>query len=126
MSTVLFVDDDPDIRTLGRMALERVGGLEVVLAGSATEALEVAARARVDVVLLDVMMPGGGGPAVLGALRERTGAPVLFLTARVQERDLEEYREAGAAGVIPKPFDPMTLAAEVLRLARLPRRGAAP
>lgn len=119
MATVLLVDDDPDIRAIGRLALERVGRFEVVVASSAAEALEVVARTRVDVVLLDAMMPGESGPSVAGTIRERTEAPVLFLTARVQQRDLDEYRAAGAAGVIPKPFDPMTLAAEVRRLARL-------
>lgn len=120
MPVALLVDDDPDIRTIGRLALERVGGFQVVLASSGAEAVRALDRARFDVVLLDVMMPGESGPAILDALRGRTDAPVLFLTASVQPREVERYRAAGAAGVIPKPFDPMTLAADVRRLARLP------
>lgn len=115
----LLIDDDPDIRTVGRLALERVGGFEVALASSGAEALRALAGARFDVILLDAMMPGESGLALLARVRARVEVPVIFLTARVQQRDVEEYRAAGAAGVIAKPFDPMTLAGEVRRLAGL-------
>lgn len=117
MTRVLLVDDDPDIRTIGQIALEVVGGLSVVVAASGAEAVAAVRSAPVDLVLLDVMMPGECGPEVLEALRPLTAAPVIFLTARVQPEDVAGYRRAGAAGVIAKPFDPMTLATEIRRVA---------
>ena len=111
---LLLVDDDDDIRAIARMSLTRVGGWEVVPAASADEA-EAAARAQApDVVLLDVMMPDVDGPATLERLRPLIGdAPVVFLTAKTQQADLERLKRLGAAGVIAKPFDPMTLPGEV-------------
>lgn len=117
MRRVLFVDDDPDIRTIGQLALEAVGGFTVRLASSGAEALALARAEPFDLVLLDVMMPGECGPAVLVALRGLTAAPVVFLTARIQPDDVAEYLRGGATAVIAKPFDPMTLADQVRRAA---------
>ncbi len=84
--------------------------------GSGKEALAVAADWQPDLILLDVMMPVMDGPATLVRLREdaRTASiPVIFMTARAQAREVDRFRSLGAVGVIPKPFDPMTLAASV-------------
>ena len=67
-------------------------------------------------VLLDVMMPEMDGPATLRALRalaETAAVPMVFMTAKVQPKELVRYQEMGATEVIAKPFDPMTLAAQV-------------
>ncbi|HBP19967.1 MAG TPA: hypothetical protein DEA08_19545 [Planctomycetes bacterium] len=117
---VLLVDDEPDIRKIGTLALERVGGLEVTQASSGLEALELAVAAAPDVILLDVMMPELDGPATFSRLRELpelADTPIVFLTAKVQKNEVERYMELGAKGVIKKPFDPMTLADEVRRVA---------
>lgn len=117
---VLLVDDEPDIRKIGTLALERVGGLEVTQASSGVEALDVAVAASPDVILLDVMMPDLDGPATFSRLRELpelADTPIVFLTAKVQKSEVERYMELGAKGVIKKPFDPMTLADEVRRVA---------
>ena len=116
---VLLVDDEPDIRKIGTLALERVGGLEVTQAGSGTEALELAPSVAPDVTLLDVMMPDLDGPATFAKLRELPAladTPIVFLTAKVQKNEVERYLALGAKGVIKKPFDPMTLADEVRRV----------
>ncbi|MFZ5479454.1 MAG: response regulator [Myxococcota bacterium] len=115
----LIVDDDDDIRTIGRLSLGRVGGMQVIEAASGPEGLAVAARERPDVVLLDVMMPGMDGAAVYARLRElpeTAATPVVFMTAKVQRHEVERLMGLGAVGVIAKPFDPMTLADEVRRL----------
>lgn len=115
---VLCVEDDPDIRALMELALATVGGLRVTACGSGSEALALAPQLQPDIVLLDVMMPELDGTETLRRLRAdpRTAAlPVLFVTAKVQVHEVEAYRQLGAAGVIAKPFDPMTLAAEVRR-----------
>lgn len=117
---MLLVDDEPDIRTIGQLSLARVGGWQVHAASSGAEALEALPRFLPDVVLLDVMMPGMDGPTTLARLRELPeGArlPILFMTAKVQRQEVERYLALGAAGVISKPFDPLTLPDEVRRLA---------
>lgn len=116
---ILYVEDDPDIRAVAELALVDVGGFEVQLCESGQQALELVGNFEPDLVLLDVMMPGMDGPATLNALRNLDGGfdvPVVFMTARLQPAEIEEYRAQGAIGVIPKPFDPMTLAEEIRAL----------
>jgi two-component system, OmpR family, response regulator len=112
---LLIVDDEDDIRLIARMSLERIGGWEVVDVGSAEDAVEAARSGPLDVILLDVMMPGVDGPGALELLRPVIGSetPVIFLTAKTQAADRERLAALGAAGVIAKPFDPMALADEV-------------
>ncbi|MBX3273357.1 MAG: response regulator [Sandaracinaceae bacterium] len=119
LRSVLLVDDDDDLRLIGEMALVDVGGLVVHTARSGLEALELAAQARPDVILLDVMMPGLDGPSTFARLREQPATadiPVIFMTAKARQEELDRYQALGAIGAIGKPFDPMTLAATVRRL----------
>lgn len=112
LEKIMLVEDDPDIRTVAVMALEMVGGLQVEACESGAQALEKIAAYAPQLVLLDVMMPGMSGPEVLGALRARAdtaSVPVIFLTAKAQESEIQALRDLGALDVIPKPFDPMTL-----------------
>ncbi len=116
MAKILYVDDEPDIREVAQMSLELDDGLEVRACGSGREALPAAAEWRPDLILLDVMMPEMDGPATLEALRSdpaTSAIPVVFITARSQAAEVEALLRSGALGVIPKPFDPMTLAASV-------------
>ena len=117
--TVLVVDDDDAIRELTQIALEAVGGWNVVPADGGAAALALAREHRPDAVLLDVMMPDMDGIATFGHLQadERTrDIPVVLLTAKVNTRDRQVWDGLAIAGVISKPFDPMTLAADVRRL----------
>ena len=68
------------------------------------------------------MMPGQDGPAVLASLREEGGAcvPVIFLTAKAMPNEIERLKGLGALGVLTKPFDPMSLSAQVRSLLRPP------
>lgn len=116
---VLLVDDEPDIRRIGQLSLERVGRWQVVLASSGAEALTLAASERPDVILLDVMMPVDDGPTTLARLRQQPSTadiPVVFMTAKVLAPKARRWRELGAAGTIPKPFDPMTLPDDIRRV----------
>lgn len=113
---VLYVDDEPDIREVAAMAIELDPALEVRTCESGEEALAIAPAWHPDLILLDVMMPEMDGPATLAALRadDATAAiPVVFITARTQAHEAERFIGLGAAGVIAKPFDPMTLAGTV-------------
>ena len=115
LERVLYVEDDPDIRAVGTFALG-LGGITVKTCSSGDEAVAAAATFGPQLILLDVMMPGMDGPATLVALRglDATAAtPVVFMTAKVQPAQVAVYREMGAVEVIPKPFDPMTLAAVI-------------
>ena len=119
LSRILYVEDEPDIRAVAKLALEIVGGLTVELCGSGHEALEKACQFKPDLILLDVMMPGMDGPTTLEALRqqpETAALPIAFMTAKVQASEVERYTGMGAIGVVAKPFDPMQLAGTVKQL----------
>lgn len=113
---LLVVDDDDDIRALARIALERLGGHEVCDAASGAAALEAATACPPDAIVIDVMMPGMDGPETVRRLRAdaRTAdIPVVLLTAKVQTADQLRFAGLDVQGVLPKPFDPMRLAADV-------------
>ena len=119
LQRVLYVEDDTDIRTIASMALEVVGGLTLHACASGAEALAAAGAFAPQLFLLDVMMPGMDGPTTLARLRELPAmrdVPVIFMTAKVQASEVEQYKALGALGVISKPFDPMTLAGQVQAL----------
>jgi CheY-like chemotaxis protein len=112
ITTILLVDDEPDIRTIAELSLSQVGGWTTHLACSGAQAIELAAKLAPDLILLDVMMPEMDGVATFQALANGEATrdiPVIFMTARVQSQERERYVGLGAAGVIAKPFDPMRL-----------------
>ena len=116
LQRILYVEDEPDIQAIARIALEAVGGFVVKTCSSGAQALAEAEDFKPDLILLDVMMPGMDGPATLKALRQQaalSGVPVVFITAKVQSSEVEGYKALGAVDVIAKPFDPMRLASQV-------------
>jgi CheY-like chemotaxis protein len=114
---VIYVDDEPDIRTIVEMALALDPTLEVRIAASGREALRILDVEFVpDIALLDMMMPEMSGHDVLVALRGMpafAALPVLFITASARQSDVDRYIAQGADGVITKPFDPLALASTV-------------
>jgi len=113
---ILIIDDEADIRRIAHLALGRVGAMDVSEAQSGLEGLRKAEDTHPDAILLDVMMPGLDGPSTLAALRSNPATaniPVIFLTAKAMVSELTRLRALGAAGVLTKPFDPMTLAVQV-------------
>ena len=120
---VLIVDDEPDIRRIAKLGLARVGKMDVVEATNGNEALARAKEDHPDAVLLDVMMPGLDGPSTLARLREdpaTSAIPVVFLTAKAIAAEVDRLKSLGAAGVLTKPFDPMTLARELRAVLGIP------
>jgi DNA-binding response OmpR family regulator len=112
---VLVADDDPDILALVRFRLER-DGYEVLSAPDGEMALDLAMARTPDLAVLDVMMPRLDGYEVTRRLREHgptTTIPIILLTARVQEPDLERGFEAGADDYVTKPFSPQALGERV-------------
>jgi two-component system, OmpR family, response regulator len=119
LARVLYVEDEPDIQAVARIALQTVGGFTVQICSSGEEALREVKAFGPDLILLDVMMPGMDGPGTLAALRATPGleqVPVVFMTAKVQPSEVAQYKSLGALDVIPKPFDPMKLAEQVRRI----------
>ena len=119
LERILYVEDESDIRTVAKMALESVGGFSVLECSSGSEAIAAAPTARADLILLDVMMPGMDGPTTLLALRgiaATSATPVIFMTAKVQAAEIAAYRALGALDVVAKPFDPMEVSAEIKRI----------
>ena len=116
---VLLIDDEDDIRKVARLSLGRVGKMEVAEAAGGIEGLRKAEEDPPDVILLDVMMPGLDGPSTLAALRSSPrvrDVPVVFLTAKAMPAEIDRLRGMGVRGVLIKPFDPMTLAAQLRAL----------
>jgi CheY-like chemotaxis protein len=116
LQKILMVEDETDIQHIARVALEMVGGLQVEMCNGGAEALAKASAFAPDLIVLDVMMPVMDGPMTLARLREIDGleqTPVVFMTAKAQPEEVAGYRALGAAAVISKPFDPMTLATEL-------------
>jgi CheY-like chemotaxis protein len=110
----MLVEDDPDIRAVAHLSLTAVGGFTVELCPSGTEALAQAIAFDPQLVLLDVVMPGMDGPTTLARLRElpsMADVPIVFMTAQAQPEARQDYLRLGAADVVAKPFDPMTLPA---------------
>ena len=115
---ILLAEDEPDIRLVMRIALEDEGH-RVVMVDDGQAAVDVARADTFDVVLLDVMMPRLDGLGACQKLQEdpRTrGIPVIFLTARSQQFEIQTGLSLGALGYIIKPFDTFTLASEIANL----------
>jgi DNA-binding response OmpR family regulator len=112
---VLAADDDEDILELISFRLER-SGYTVLQARDGQEALEMARRSRPDLAVLDVMMPKIDGFELTRRLREdesTTRMPIILLTAKTQEGDVEQGFDAGADDYIRKPFSPQELRSRV-------------
>ena len=121
LDCILVVEDDRDIREVAKLALEQIGDLQVATCSKGADAFDTALELAPDLILLDVMMPGTNGVTVLGQLAdapETADIPVVFLTARAQPDELEEYRRLGVADVVVKPFDPMELPGRVVEAFR--------
>jgi CheY-like chemotaxis protein len=113
---VLCVDDEEDIRTILGLALGLDPELEVEIAASGPALLERARAEAWDGFVLDGMMPGMDGYEVCRRLKAdpaTAGVPVVFLTAKTQREEMARALALGAAACLTKPFDPMTLAAEL-------------
>lgn len=112
LNRVMCIEDDPDIRLILDFSLGRLGGYSVCLCASGQEALDKVDNFRPQLVLLDVMMPEMSGPQTLIKLRELAcmqGVPIVFLTAKAMQDEVEELLTCAATGIIVKPFDPVAL-----------------
>lgn len=115
MAKIVVADDDADIRDLVVFKLEQ-SGHDVVAVGDGAAAVDACRVEVPDLAVLDVMMPGMSGFDACRALRADpalAGIPVILLTARAQESDIEHGFSVGADDYVVKPFSPRELASRV-------------
>lgn len=119
LKTILYVDDEADIRQVVRVALGIAKGVTVHTCESGERALNLMLEIKPDLLLLDVMMSGMDGPTTLQRMRgspNLAGIPVIFMTAKAMPDEISRFREMGAIGVIGKPFNAMTLSERVFSI----------
>lgn len=112
---VILAEDDLDIQLVARLALKRAG-FTVKVVGNGREALAAVKEQAPDVILLDWMMPELDGPETCRRLKadpETVAIPVIFLTAKSQEAEIQRGLSLGAAGYVTKPFDALALGQQI-------------
>jgi two-component system, OmpR family, phosphate regulon response regulator PhoB len=116
MQTILIVDDQPEVLRLLELAL-RGEGRRLLFAGDGQSALDLARQNHPDLILMDVMMPGGidglQATRILKGDPETAGAQVIMITAKAQKEDRQEALAAGADDYVAKPFDIRDLRAKI-------------
>lgn len=118
LERILHIEDDVSIQEIARVALEVLGGFTVLTCASGASGLAAVASFQPELILLDVMMPEMDGPETLRQLQQLQvldTCPVVFMTAKIQPVEIDEYKRLGAADVIVKPFDPMALSDQLRR-----------
>ena len=124
LTRICYVEDDEDIQRIVRMSLERIGKMTVEVVGNPSVAIDAIVAFKPDLVMLDWMMPVLDGPALFRLMKQRpdtSALPVVFITAKAAQRDLDELRTLGAAGTISKPFSPKDLPDQLREIwAKLP------
>ncbi|GGP44337.1 response regulator [Shewanella algicola] len=112
LDKILHVEDDESIRVIVKMALVDLSGLTLVSCDGGQDALTKVDTFTPELILLDAMMPGMDGLQTLIELRKKPHCqhtPIVFMTARIQQAEKQQYLDAGAVAVIEKPFDAMSL-----------------
>ncbi|MYN07300.1 response regulator [Pseudoduganella aquatica] len=119
LNSILYVEDNPHVRGVAKMALEVIGNFKVRECSSGLAALRLGADFHPDLILLDVQEPGMDGVATLAQLRSiphLCHTPAMFVTGAVSAGEMARYVAAGAAGIIAKPLEPLRLAGQLRRL----------
>ncbi|MDP3267888.1 MAG: response regulator [Legionella sp.] len=116
LKNILYAEDESDIRSIAQIALEDIGGFSVRYCYDGHKVMEALMHYTPDLILLDVMMPEMDGPTTLRELRkieQCSKIPAIFMTAKIQNEEILEYKALGAIDIIAKPFDPLTLAESI-------------
>lgn len=116
LKKILYGEDEADIREIAKIALEDIGGFELMICKNGKEVLTNAKNYEAQLILLDVMMPDMDGLTALKELRNipfYKDIPAIFMTAKIQKNEIAEYSAMGVITTIAKPFDPVTLAEKI-------------
>jgi len=119
LNKILHIDDDNDIRAIAKMSLETLGGYEVISCNSCNSALKELENHTPDFILIDVMMPEIDGPETLEIIRKQDkfkDIPVVFMTAKIMDSEIERLRQRDINGIIKKPFDPSELCSQIQKI----------
>jgi len=122
---ILIVDDHREIRELVGRALTKEG-FRVTAVGDGKAMRHAMADARIDLILLDLMLPGEDGLSLCRGIRAESGVPIIMLTAKGEEVDRVIGLEMGADDYLPKPFNPRELVARIHAVLRRKPRGGPP
>jgi DNA-binding response OmpR family regulator len=112
LTKICYVEDDEDIQRIVRMSLERIGKMTVEVVSDPMVAIEAMKKFGPELVMLDWMMPGMDGPTLFKKMKEHAETkdlPVVFITAKASQQELDELLRMGAAGTVSKPFSPKDL-----------------
>ncbi|HUQ74927.1 MAG TPA: response regulator [Burkholderiales bacterium] len=124
LERICYVEDDEDIQRIVRMSLERVGKMTVEVVTDPMLAIAAITAFKPDMVMLDWMMPGMDGPTLFRKMKtdpQTASLPVVFITAKAAQRDMDELSSLGAVGTISKPFSPKDLPEQLRAIwAKLP------
>ncbi|HEY0162337.1 MAG TPA: response regulator [Edaphobacter sp.] len=129
MRQILIVDDEDDIREVASLSLEATAGWNVLTASSGMQGIAMAVEHQPDAILMDVMMPGMDGPTTFREMQKIAAIahiPVLLLTAKVQGVDKRRFSDLGVAAILFKPFDPLTLADQIVEALHWNRSAPSP
>ncbi len=116
---ILLIDDEETIQEVVQVGIEIEAGWQVAIASSGEEGINLAQNQQPDAILLDVMMPDMDGIATLSQLKANIKTrtiPVIFLTAKTQAAEEDQFQSLGVVDVITKPFNSMTLASQIAKI----------
>ena len=116
---ILLIDDEETIQEVVQVGIEIEAGWQVEIASSGLEGIDLAQDQQPDAILLDVMMPNMDGIDTLSRLKnnsQTSDIPVIFLTAKAQAEEKNQFQSLGVVDVITKPFNSMTLASQIAKI----------
>ena len=116
---ILLIDDEETIQEVVQVGIGIEAGWQVAIASSGREGINLAQNHQPDAILLDVMMPDMDGIDTLSQLKNNaktSNIPVIFLTAKAQAEEKNQFQSLGVVDVITKPFNSMTLASQVAKI----------
>jgi len=119
LNTLLYIDDDENLRALVKMSLEIIGHYTLKLSASGAEALEILKDFSPDLILLDLMMPNMSGMEVLKKIKMQKAfkkTPIILMTGQSELERLKLSKELAVIGIISKPFDPIQFSKQVEKL----------
>jgi|694.fasta_scaffold119317_4 CheY-like chemotaxis protein len=125
---ILIIDDEDDVRDIASMCLGLIDGEQVLTASGGAEGLELAEQHAPDVILLDLMMPVMDGTETIQKLRanpKTANIPVIFLTVKNIQSEVDRLMHLGALAVMRKPFEPTTLGSQINEIVKASRGSSA-
>jgi CheY-like chemotaxis protein len=116
LKKILYAEDEPDVQTVVELTVQTMSDYEIKICDNGKILLDCVRDYNPDLILLDVMMPEMDGTTTFKHLQENEDTkryPVIFMTAKAQLHEVEQFKEMGAIGIITKPFNPITLCDEI-------------